>query len=405
MKSPAMAKAMNPLRRLEIRAQKANETEVKAHKTAAKLYKIRADAAEKKNKAALVKDLDATLTPFTDEPPDEPRARRYIVDDASYEKLGDIMANNPKGVLAFRDELVSLLRTLDREEYAAARGFYLAAWGGKDGYTFDRIVRGTQHIEAACLSLLGGTQPSRLAEFVRRSIDGGIGDDGMIQRFSLAVWPDGGGWREVTGFGNTAAKQAAFEVFERLDGFEPEDVGAVGDAFDAIPYLTFDNAAQEIFSDWHHHLEVNVLRGSELSPSLMGHFSKYRKLVPALALINRLAEGGYGDVGENAIVKAIAFSRYLETHARRIYAAGLQNETNAAKAILDRVSRGYLKDGFTARDVYQNDWANLSNPEQVKTGLGMLVELGWLADKKVQHFEGGRPTVRYFINPLCKKGA
>ena len=46
---------------------------------------------------------------------------------------------NPNGVLAHRDELVSLLKTLDREEFAAARGFFLTAWNGKDRYTFDRI--------------------------------------------------------------------------------------------------------------------------------------------------------------------------------------------------------------------------------------------------------------------------
>jgi putative DNA primase/helicase len=56
-------------------------------------------------------------------------------------------------VLAFRDELVSLLKTLDREDNAAARGFFLSAWNGTSGYTFDRIIRGRVHIDAACLSL------------------------------------------------------------------------------------------------------------------------------------------------------------------------------------------------------------------------------------------------------------
>ena len=93
-------------------------------------------------------------------------------------------------MLAFRDEIVSLLKTLDREEYAAARGFYLAAWNGTEGYTFDRIIRGTQHIEAACVSMLGSSQPGKIAEYIRRAVDGGEGDDGMIQRFGLLVWPD-----------------------------------------------------------------------------------------------------------------------------------------------------------------------------------------------------------------------
>src|SRR6187401_2750712 len=81
---------------------------------------------------------DATIQ-FDIPEPQEPSERRYITNDTSYEKLGEILAENPNGVLAHRDELVSLLKTLDREDFAAARGFFLTAWGGKDSYTFDRI--------------------------------------------------------------------------------------------------------------------------------------------------------------------------------------------------------------------------------------------------------------------------
>jgi hypothetical protein len=108
-----------------------------------------------------------------------------------------ILADNPNGVPAFRDELVSLLKGLDREEQAAARGFFLTAWNGTASYTFDRIILGKTHIDAACLSLLGSTQPGRLAEYVRRAVSGGAGDDGIIQRFGLLVWPDQkGDWKE-----------------------------------------------------------------------------------------------------------------------------------------------------------------------------------------------------------------
>ena len=58
---------------------------------------------------------------------------------------------------------------LNREEFAPARGFFLSAWNRTWGYTFDRIVRGATHIEAACQSLLGSTQPGRIAEYIRRA--------------------------------------------------------------------------------------------------------------------------------------------------------------------------------------------------------------------------------------------
>ena len=291
MKSPSMAEATKPLRRLEMEARKNKETATKAYEFALEDHKLRAEAAQKRFKEALKKDPNAS-SPAPLLEPVEPKARRYIVDDATYEKLGDILVNNPNGALAYRDELMSLLRTLDREEYAAARGFFLAAWGGKESYTFDRIIRGTQHIEAACLSLLGASQPNKSGRIRQTIDDDGQGDDGMLQRFGLAVWPDIGAWREVDRYPDSAAKQSAFEVFQRLNELDPYAIGAVQDPFDPVPYLKFDREAQEVFSAWHRHLEIAILRGDEeLSPALKGHFSKYRKLVPALALINHLADG------------------------------------------------------------------------------------------------------------------
>ena len=177
------------------------------------LWKMRKEAAEATFKTALKKDPDAALV-FSDLEPTEPVERRYITNDTTYEKLGEILSQNPNGVIAHRDELVSLLKTLDREEYAAARGFFLTAWGGKERYTFDRIGRGRVHIEGACLSMIGSTQPGRLAEYVRRAVSGGSGDDGLIQRFGLLVWPDQSPeWKDVDCYPDTAARECGMGDF------------------------------------------------------------------------------------------------------------------------------------------------------------------------------------------------
>jgi len=59
----------------------------------------------------------------------------------------------------------------------------------------------------------------------------------------------------------------------------------------------------------------------DISPALEGHIAKYRKLVPALALINHLADACEGPVSEEALVKALALTKYVESHARRVYSA------------------------------------------------------------------------------------
>ena len=246
MKSPAMGEALKPLHRLDALAREEHLTALRAHAGKLELHKLALDEA----KAAARKTLKAggKASPIDIGEPQEPKARRYVVNDTTYEALGEILADNPDGVLAFRDELVSLLKSLDREEYCAARGFFLTAWSGTQDYTFDRILRGKTHIEGACLSLMGSTQPGRLAEYIRRAVSGGVGDDGLIQRFGLLVWPDQtGDWNECDRWPDSEARAKAWATFDRLDKLDPDSIGADHDQFEALPFLRFDERALSLF--------------------------------------------------------------------------------------------------------------------------------------------------------------
>jgi Protein of unknown function (DUF3987) len=95
------------------------------------------------------------------------------------------------------------LHTMDRPGHEDDRAFYCEAWNGTGAYTYDRIGRGTLHIRAACVSVLGGIQPGPLERYLR-DVFGGRGDDGLIQRFQLAVWPDvAGRWQNVDRYPST----------------------------------------------------------------------------------------------------------------------------------------------------------------------------------------------------------
>ena len=125
-----MAEAMKPLMRLETEAQQKNEQARRAYEQELELWNLKKKARESAVRSELKKDRNARVD-FKEEKPEEPQPKRYITNDSSYEALGQLLVANPTGILVFRDELVSLLKTLDREEYAAARGFFMTAWGGK----------------------------------------------------------------------------------------------------------------------------------------------------------------------------------------------------------------------------------------------------------------------------------
>jgi hypothetical protein len=128
--------------------------------------------------------------------------------------------------------------------------------------------------------------------------------------------------------------------------------------------------------------------------------AKYRKLVPALALINHFADAGDGPVTQKSLLRALAFTHYLESHARRVYGSASESELAAAKSILKHIRTGDLKDGFTARDIHQRGWAHLTEREHVGAGLDLLVDLDHLAAlTPIARPQGGRPRVTYTSNP------
>lgn len=401
MKSPAMDAALSPLKMLGVEAATDHKGRLDEYLRAAKVAQMQAEAAEIEARKTLKANPDADVGRMllSDKPAeDEPTLRRFIANDTSAASLGELLRQNSNGILVFRDELVSLLKSLDREDNAEARGFYLTGWNGDSSYTFDRIGRGLNLcIDAVCISLLGSTQPGRIAEYLRPAVVGGSGDDGLIQRFGMLVWPDkGSDWRDVDRWPETEARRRAFDVFRRLNALDAPSIGAQADEYTPIPYLRFDAAALEAFREWRGKLE-SKLAGGELSTALEAHFSKYRKLVPGLALILHLANAKTGAIGLEALLQALAWAEYLETHAKRAYASVTLPEVDAAKAVIARLKRKELANTFTARDVYRKRWAHLADPDKVKDALRLLDDYGWLAVSK--HDTAGRTATIYTANP------
>ena len=386
LKSPAMDAALSPIKRLAALATEAYQDEDAEYRRAIKLAKLKAEEGEKAARKMLAKSPGADVSGYLDtEEPEAPVLRRYVANDTTAAALGELHRQNPNGLLVFRDEMVSLLKSLDREDNAEARGFYLTGWNGDSAYTFDRITRGMNlHIPAVCLSLLGSTQPGRIAGYVQAAVKGGPGDDGLIQRFGLLVWPDiGGDWRNVDRWPDGDAKREAHRVFEYLDSLDPVTVGAHQDTGpngepDGLPFLRFDDGGLALFMEWRSDLEAR-LRGGDLHPAMESHLAKYRKLVPGLALILHLAGRGAGPVSERAVLQALAWAEYLETHGRRAYASISIPEVNAAKAIIDRIRKGALPRTFSSWQVWRPGWAMLSDRDQVADALRLLCDLDWLA--------------------------
>jgi hypothetical protein len=403
LKSPAMNEALAMLRRLEKQARERNAEALKKFKRELKRYQIQQSAHEQMLKKKIKENEDIPEDEWDkaiDDAPTPPPAQRYIVNDATYEATGVVLALNPgeNSVVVFRDEIISLLKIMDQENYISMRGFFLSAWNGKGEYEFERIGRGTLRVGNLCLSLLGSTQPVHASDYMSKtkSDDDPKANDGLIQRFNMLVWPDTSPeWKNVDRYPDGEARHKAWSAFEHLDRLDPKDVGAKKDEFDDFPILRFSNDAQIMFDAWREQLEIEA-RSGELATQIEAHISKYRKLVPTLALLNHLADGKTGPVDQDSLERAIAFSVFLRAHAERAYNA-TGSDVRSANAIMERVWYGDLKDGFTEAQLTRNAWAHLSDPRKAARALKLLIENGWLAKDY-----GGKTkkAMRYYVNPL-----
>lgn len=393
MKSPAISEVMKPLNQFVVAAKMKYDKEIEEHEF--KKMKLKAqksvleDSLKKaaKNKVG-EEELDALIASRPKiESSDTPVEKRYKTEDGTTEKIGEILLENHRGILIHRDELTGWFKSLDKDNREGDRAFFLESWNGTGGFTVDRIGRGTLHIPALCLSILGGIQPGPLSSYVYQATKGGVGDDGLLQRFQLTVWPDAPKeWVNIDRWPDTEAKKRAYEIFKRIDSYE-HPVNLIAPELD-VPAIRFSPEGQQVFNLWRAELESRI-RSGNLSPSMEAHLAKYRSLMPSLALIFQFCQ----DVDLNREIKqversaaelAIQWCKYLETHAYRLYASAENPAIESARVLLQRIKKGSLADGFTLRDVYRSEWSKLSSLEEVKSATDILVEYGWIRCEEKQ---------------------
>jgi putative DNA primase/helicase len=214
----------------------------------------------------------------------------------------------------------------------------------------------------------------------------------------MTVWPDPpASWTNIDRYPDSDSKAKAYDALARLNELSPDSVSAERDNYDrdAVPFLRFDIDAQGIFDAWREDLETR-LRGSAEHPAIESHLAKYRSLIPSIALIVHLLDGGSGPVNSEAITKAIGWGEYLESHARRLYASVTDAPAMSARLLAARIQKGDVPDLFASHKVYRSGWAGLDK-HRTEAAIDVLLSLDWL-EERVEP-TAGRNRIRYAINP------
>jgi PAS domain-containing protein len=384
------------------------------------------DTVSKKRKPKNHRDItliEREINALSGDEGDGHQQRRYRTNDASIEALHDLLSNNKRGILVFRDELAALVSGWERDGREQDRGFFLEAYNGYGSFPLDRIGRGHVVCDNMCVSILGGTQPDKLQRYLQQAIRGD--NDGLLQRFQLLVYPD---LKPYAGMiddpPDTHARNAAFSVYQALADADFASLANTSE-YDDYPFLKFDDAAQEVFFEWYDDLRTQKSDNPDYSPMLREFLAKQPKCFASLALLIHLADhaeairksvetvendqkpffqvSSIPPISEDAALRAAGWCEYLESHAKRIYGMAQSLEMQAAEALASRIAKGglreFMQDGFVVRDIYIKGWSLLSDPPTTKAACDELVAADWLRSEVIGAGCQQRGTTRYYINP------
>jgi len=423
LKSPAVARALFPLRDLEGRARQIWNEEALILRGKLKIAQEREKVYEKAYKKALEHQPDEAgefelrlAEVHTDILKLRQELRgggdRRITNDATTEKLAEICSANPYGLLVLRDELAGHLETLEKAGREGDREFYLESWSGDGEHSYDRIGRGAVYVPHLCLGIFGTIQPGKLAALITSACEPGRGADGLLQRYQVLLYPDRRGPRQwIDEAPDLSAREQYASVFNALAsshwittlGLNDLSRGlhmGSGPATSPVYDFNFDDAAQAASTAWLIELERKI--SSQTSTAFKAHLSKYRGLMPRFALNYFLMEASVSSVvnrtiGIEAVRYATAWCEHLELHARKLWAPALIPESLPSRELAVKIRQRRIDNGTTLRDIQQANWTGLKTTEAVESAAELLQKWGWLTIYTQQ--TGGRPSRRVRVNP------
>lgn len=412
-KSSIISFGQKPLDMLEGIAQRQHKSEMISALAKKEILKQKIEMMKEEIKKASkgkgpkrIEVLEVELRELFNEEQEDPQEKRYRTNDATVEKLGDLLRGNPQGLLVVRDELIGWFKGFDKPGRENDRAFFLEGWDSTGApYSVDRIGRKRVVVESLCLQVMGGIQPSALEDYVRQAVSGKSGDDGLLQRFQLLVYPESINtveWRDEKP--NQDALARVQNIFEWLDTFKPSIV-------EERRYgLHFNSDAQEIFKQWSVDLEKRFRLNEDEHPAFVSHLSKYLRLMPALSLLFHMVDcADTGQVNDGISAShaqmAVEWCEFLEAHARKVYAIIEKQEVRVAHSIKRRIQQGDISDAMKIRDIAQKCWSQIgSDVDAIREAIHLLESFGYCKLETIKP-QVGRPSEIVRLSPhLSLKG-
>jgi hypothetical protein len=359
----------------------------------------RRDVAEFNNRVTEWKEKDKDERGGKPEPPEEPPS--FITKDITIESLGELLADNPHGMLCGRDELDAWFKSFTR--YRKGGGNDRSQWLELHGATtlrIDRLTRERQTliVPRAGVSICGTIQPSVFASALdKESLDAGLG-----ARILLCAPPERKRvWTEAEVTEELAEEYAG--LLEKLLALPLKDPAK------RRPHVIgMSPGAKQLWIEFYNEWGEVQLQSEGAQRSA---FSKLEAYCLRLALVHHVVScvsrgaDHLCQVTKESFAAAIGLVRWFAQESRRIYCTLSEKpeETETRRLVEWIAGRG---GEVTAVHLRRANASRYPTTESAEAALDSLVQAElacWEACPPSD--KGGRPTRKCILQPhtLCSE--
>lgn len=395
-KSAVFANAMKPISELEAELIDAAQPEVARAQSdrrqdEARLRKLEKTSAEKHgDEAAQARhdagDLAADLADGA-----EPVVPRLIVDDATAEKLGIMLAEHGGRIASMSPEggVFDLMAGLYSKSGVPQFGVYLMGHSGDDLIT-DRVSRKSVRVERPALTCAYAMQPAVIEGLARNAAFRGRG---LLARFLYAAPQSWIGRREIATAPVSDATQEAYrQAVRALVEVEGEIV------------LHMSPDASASLRNWEAEIEAMLAEGGQMEIMRDWGAKLAGATLRLAAVLHCVEHGPAGRIEGPTIAAAVEIARYLVPHAEAVLNMMLASEETVdddARYVLRWIERQSRQE-FTKRDAQQHGKRRFPKADDIDAALAELTRRGFIRPKPAETSGPGRPpSPAYEVNPTA----
>ena len=390
-KSGAMEAAMAPLEKVAAQWGEEDDAAFEEYEAAMEEY----EEAKRKTRNRGKDDDGDVYEPVK---PEKPIRRALITNEFTMEGLSPTLADNPRGMLCYADEILEILAGFDAYKSNGAKKDGAAALALFDrrprrvtrAKTLDRPV----YVPNWGAQQLGGIQPDKLAEKAKH-----FSSDGMLQRFEIVTVGLAG--EGIDRYPNLDVVADYEMMIERLCNFNPVDP----------PVVTLSPEAH-VYRKRVEKLARAIITAPAVIPALQGHAAKLKGIFPRLLLtfhmaevwplmVEKVAEPVSGETARRAY---LFMTKFLLPHVVKVYETYFRTQSIEYE-IVQGVAELILTHGLTTltdRDIQRNGPHQIRKDKRKRDAvIEVLRETNWLV-REVDNNCRNKKTqagTKWLVNP------